>query len=142
MLCTACSSNNKGKIEGKWKLVSTSSSSKDAAEKDKEALQKMGIFLYFEFQPGGVLGFGLDSEKPETIDALKALSPNQKTSFSGKYVLGSGNRVTIEVTDPDAKKVMKSDKGQSEVTIDGDDMTMKDPDGTIMKLVRLKTAPK
>jgi hypothetical protein len=134
-----CSSNNKGKIVGKWKFVSSSDNNKES-QKNIDQMKEMGAYLYFEFKADNTLVVGLDADKPEMIQFIKAMVPNNKVTWTGKYKLQSGNKVEIHDMEPDAKQFIKGDKARSEIIIDGDNMTIKDPDGSSAQLVRIKDA--
>jgi hypothetical protein len=138
LACTACSSNNTGKIEGKWKLVSAPS--KDSKGKDEfDAMNKMGVYLYFEFKSDQSLVIGIGADDPKMLDLIKSTVPGQKVTWMAKYKLMSGDKVEVyDVKDEEFKKFMKGEKGRSDITIVGDDMTIKDPDGSTSKLVRMK----
>src|SRR5579883_262017 len=69
-LAVGCSSNNKGKIEGKWKI--TALPEKGSGKNDMAEMTKVGIYVYMEFKPDGGLVFGVSSDKPEVLDFMKA----------------------------------------------------------------------
>jgi hypothetical protein len=138
LLSAGCGSNNTGKIVGKWKL--TSPPSKTQKEKDEfEAMSKLGVFLYLEFKTDNSLVLGIDSDKPDLLNMLKKGAPDQKFTFEAKYKLLMGDKVEVyDVKDKELKDVFKGDKARSDILINGDDMTIKDPDGSITKLTKMK----
>src|SRR5262245_31017302 len=83
---TGCSSNNKGKIEGKWKLV-TYQGMEDFNKVSKET----GLVMYFEFEANGTFALGFDAEDNAFLEAIKAKSGG--TRFTAKYRLLSGDGV-------------------------------------------------
>ena len=138
---TGCSSNNTGKIIGKWKI--SAPPEKDPKTKEEfEAMGKMGLFVFIEFKADNALLLGLGSDKPETLDMLKALAPKgkePKTSWEAKYKLLPGDKVEVyDMKDDETKKMFKGDKARSDIIITGDEMTIKDPDGSMTKLTRMK----
>ena len=122
---SGCGSNNKGKIEGKWRIVST------PGEKSVE-LGEGPIYMYYEFLPDGTTNLGIAA-----TDAKEA--PVVLTS--GKYKLLTGDDVEFSgMSEEGAKKgglFGKGNKGRLRVKIDGDNMTITGSDGT-MKLTRVK----
>ncbi|QJW99651.1 hypothetical protein [Frigoriglobus tundricola] len=141
-LTAGCESNNKGKIEGKWKMVSLP----EKVTKDKggiDDLAKLGMYVYWEFKPDGVLTFGVGADRPETLELVKKGAPNQKFVWDAKYKLLSGDLVELYDIPKDMQQsggggmFGSKDRGRAKVKITGDDMTMTDDTGT-MKLVRTK----
>ena len=105
-----CSSNNKGKIEGtKWAIEATT-------------LKRTNV-------PAGAIRF--DFNKDHTLNFI--IGPN---TYTGKYSLGFGDRVTLNMDKemPDVKTKTLSEK----ITINGDNMTMVDPDGTTTHYTKIK----
>ena len=133
LACTACGSRNKGKIEGKWKLVSApGTDEKKFAEADQ-----LGMYMYFEFTPDGSVNLGLGSTKADEKNGQAGL-----VMGAGKYKLLSGHKVEFSGMSGDGKKdggglFGKGDKSVNEVKIDGDNMTITGSDGT-GKFVRVK----
>jgi hypothetical protein len=133
LACTACGSRNKGKIEGKWKLVSAPGvDEKQVAEADQR-----GMYMYFEFKPDGSVNVGLGSTKADEKNGEAGLAME-----AGKYKLLSGHKVEFSGMKGDGKKdggglFGKGDKSVVEVKVDGDNMTITGSDGT-GKLVRVK----
>lgn len=131
-----CGSNNKGKIEGKWKAVSF-----EGQGDDMKAMEALGMYLYFDFAGDGTLTIGLDTTNQE-MKAMLA-GGGKPTSWKCKYKLLSGDDVEIY----DLPKEMQSgkggglfggkDKARSKITITGDEMTLKDPDGKSGKMTRM-----
>ena len=135
LVLSSCSSNNKGKIEGKWKMVS--GSKQDA---NMEQLKGMGVTMAFEFKPDGTFGVDLVplDDKPESKAAAMMASTGLKgKEFTGKYTLASGDKVNFS----GAKDMFNGKAATSNISITGDAMTMKDPDGTTLQLVRITATP-
>lgn len=137
LLCTACSSNNKGKIEGKWKFVS-------APGLDEGMLKKLEadkIHLYIEFTPGGTVSIGAASPDPEV---QKRIDENQeKVTISCKYKLQSGDGVEFydlpkEMREQGGGLFGNKDRARTSITVDGDTMTMTDDHGKTGKFARWK----
>lgn len=133
-----CGSNNKGKIVGKWKV--TDPSDKDPKAKDGfQKLGQMGIYMYMEFKDDSTAVMGFDADKPGMIELLKMGIPGGKVTFPAKYKLMSGNKVEIYDFSAEAKQILsgKGERMRSDIIIEGDNMTIKDADGTITKLVKI-----
>ncbi len=131
LFATGCSSNNKGKIEGKWKLVSA-----PGLDPSIKVLEMGKAYIYFEFKPDGTVESGPAIEGDEKNEEL--LKAGESTKKTGNYKLKAGNKV--EFTGPEDKGggfFGKSGKEYFEVAIDGDTMTITGSDGN-MKLVRVK----
>src|SRR5262245_61112458 len=95
-----CGSNNKGKIEGKWKLVSMAG--------DQNMMKEMEMvkgYMYFDFRPDGTLIVGAESSDPAFQQMIAAAGG--KTSLSMKYRLSSGDWVEMY----DLPKEMTPGKG-------------------------------
>jgi len=144
LLCTACgSSNNKGKIVGKWKINELPHKDNEAKE-DFEGLSKLGIYVYFDFRADNTLEMGVGADKPETLEFVKAMSKGQALQWTAKYKLLSGDGVEFY----DLPKEMQEkgggifgknkDRARTNVKIDGDRMTMTDDDGKTGQLSRVK----
>ncbi len=135
LLLSGCGSNNKGKIEGKWKMIS--SSQKNA---DFDQLQAVGVTMAFDFKADGTFAveFVPLDDKPESKMAAQIAGTGLAgKEVSGKYTLAGGDKVNFS----GAKDIFKGKAATSNVTINGDSMTMKDPDGTTLQLTRVKAAP-
>lgn len=133
LLLSSCGgpSNNKGKIDGRWKMVSASKQDPNMA-----ALKQAGVAMGFEYKPDGTFSvfFVEDNNTPQAKLATQLANNELKgKDFSGQYTLASGDRVNYT----GAKDMFNGKKATSNVTISGDNMTMKDPDGTTMQLVRV-----
>jgi hypothetical protein len=142
LLCSACSSDNKGKIEGKWKF--TEMPGMDAqAKQGLDMMDKLGIYLYMEFKPDNTLTLGLGSDKPEAMEFFKGLAKGQQTTWTAKYKLLTGDGVEVydipkEMQEQGGGPFAKKDRARSQVKIDGDTMTITDEDGKTGKLARIK----
>jgi len=144
MLCTACGSKNKGKIEGKWKLIEAPASN----EKDSETFQEMsksGLYMFFDFKADKSLTIGLHSDSEDMLKMVKALAPNKKITWDAKYKLLSGEGVEFHDLPKDLQEQAggglfgrNKDRARTKIHIDGDNMTMTDDDGKSGKLVRIK----
>lgn len=135
-----CGSNNKGKIEGKWKFTSFPEGA-DAKGKDGlDMLGKMGLYVYMDFKTDGTLELGLGGDKPEAMDFFKMMAKGQKTAWAGKYKLLSGDGVELYDMPADMQGGAPfggKDRGRMKVKIDGDSMTATDDKGTAT-LARVK----
>jgi hypothetical protein len=133
LLAVGCSSNNKGKIEGKWKFVSLP---EKAADKGGLAeLTKAGFYIYIEFQADGGATFGIGSDKKEA-DRNKEEEANQQTAWKLKYKLLPGDAVEFYDTPKELQTGtgggLFGSKGRAKVTvaINGTEMKITDDDGT------------
>lgn|GEM_PF-2099390 len=127
---TSCSSNNDGKIVGRWKIVESSNMTEEV-----ETLNKAKIYKYFEFTADGKVTTGAASDDFQLFNKLaEGLKP-----VVGKYSLGSGNTVTLsDFTKPDGTVAVEGvNKAKPEIIIVGDSMTIRDRDGSVQKLVRI-----
>jgi hypothetical protein len=134
LVAAGCGSNNKGKIEGKWKLVSAPG----MEEKDVKMLDAFGAYVYFEFTPDGKVNVGADFKDPQMKEAMA--KSDQKMGASGTYKLLSGD--DVEFSGLNDKKTSGGlfgggDKSKVKVKIEGDNMTITGSDGT-GKFVRVK----
>lgn len=136
-------SNNKDAIVGKWKVTAPPDKDPGAAEGFKE-LGKLGIYMYMEFKKDGKFSLGFGADKPESLDLLKKSLPGGKVEFPAKYRLLEGDKVELYDLSAEAKQLMseKGDTMKSDITIKKDEMVVKDPDGTVTKLARLKEEAK
>lgn len=108
LVSCGCKSNNKGKIEGtKWSSVASTVKGTPIPEG----------FLRLEFGSDGSLVY---SAGPKT--------------FKGTYSLGSGDNVTLKLTEDLAGRKNHVEK----VSISGDRLTMTDSDGTAMTFKKMK----
>ncbi len=128
-----CSSNNKGKIEGRWKIVSLPAKTQNG--KDELAqMAKMGMYVYMEFRKDGTMTFGVGADKKELLDMVKAMAPNKQLTWDGKYKLSSGDNVELYDLPKDFQGggglFGKADRAKVKVAIKGDEMKMTDKDGT------------
>jgi hypothetical protein len=100
-------------------------------------LEKQGVHLYIEFMPDGGVTIGLGADKPEMLEALKAIAKmqNQQISWNMKYKLLLGDAVEIY----DMPKDMQTgggglfgskDKARVNVKITGENMALLDEQGT------------
>lgn len=126
MLCTACGSNNKGKIVGKWKATSFPGMDETA----KANLKKMGddaFSLVIEFKPDGKMVGTM------TINMLGKSQTEQV--MSADYALGKGDWVNFtNMNPPQEGKSQSKDK----VVIQGDTMTLETEKGEKITLTRMK----
>ena len=91
LLLAGCSSNNKGKIEGKWKVVSM-----PKTDADLEKVLAMGVAMVVEFRADNTLHFSFVAEKPEAEAMAKLLTSQPGAQkMSGQYSLGSGDTVNF-----------------------------------------------
>jgi hypothetical protein len=132
-LAAGCGSNNKGKIEGKWKIVSLPEKVQNGKNEMAE-MAKMGVYVYMEFRADGTMAFGVGADKQEMLDMVKMAAPNQKITWDGKYKLLSGDSVELYDLPKDFQGggglFGKDDRARVKVLIKGDEMRMTDKDGT------------
>lgn len=142
IFATGCgSSNNKGKIVGKWKITGGGGIKED----EVKMMEAFGVSMFLEFKDDGSVTMGAHSSNPEFQKALE--SGKEKTSFSFKYKLGSGDTVELydlpkEMQDKKGGNPFGSkDKAKALVKIDGDNMTISDDDtlkANPLKLSKMK----
>lgn len=140
LTATGCGSNNAGKIEGKWKFASLPNTGDVNAQKGMAMMEAMGLHMYFDFKPNGVLEFGLGSDKPEALKGFQMLAGGNSLTFNGKYKLLSGDGVELYdfPADMDGKAPFGGkDRGRGKIKITGDTMVMSD-DKTSATLTRVK----
>lgn len=130
LLFTGCGSNNTGKIEGKWRVDSST-----AKAEEFNKMKAAGVAMAFEFKADGsftMLMVPLNDTPLAKLAADAASAELSKKNANGKYTLGMGDSVKMSDL---------SGKGGKDdtinITINGDSMTMKDNSGT-MHLSRVK----
>jgi hypothetical protein len=128
-----CGSSLKGKIEGKWKVVSV-----EGTDMAKEMLPD--TYPTMEFRSDGVLVPGLESNDPNGAEFLKKLNENAPTC---KYTILSGDEIELSEIPEKMKDAKGSlfpgkEKGKAKVTINGDEMTFSPEGGKTVKLTRMK----
>jgi hypothetical protein len=100
LAATGCGSNNAGKIEGKWKIVTITRTSDAKAKQVLDGMSALGVYLFMEFKPDGVLEFGIGSDKPGALELVKLMTKGEPLSATGKYKLLKGDGVdTLTLTD-------------------------------------------
>ena len=115
----SCSSNNKGKIVGKWKATSATDGAGGAAADM--------LNLVMEFTADG--------------NAVMTMSAGGKaeTLLTAKYTLGTGDWVTLTAITPAKDGKAKS---KDKIKISGDTMTIEgDGKGNVMTFTRMTDAP-
>lgn len=130
---TGCGSNNKGKIEGKWKKV-VSTTETDA---DFKSLKDAGVAVVWEFKADGTFSFGFmpDNDKPESKAATDRANANVAgKDVKGNYTLGMGDRVTLT----GATFMYQGKKVVCDCAIAGDNMTIKEGFSLVGRYVRVK----
>jgi hypothetical protein len=139
LFCTACGSNNQGKIVGKWKMLSMPGM--DAAQ--TKEMDKLNVYAFFEFKDDGSMTVGAESSDKD-MQALLLKQGVAKT-LSCKYKLRSGDVVEFydlpkEMQEKNGGGLFGSnkDRAKTRVKISGDNMTWTDDDGKSGNLVRLK----
>jgi hypothetical protein len=130
-----CGSSLKGKIEGKWKVVSV-----EGEDLTKDMPAKLDLYLYYDFRPDGVLAMGAGSSDPQAADFIKMM---MEKAPSCKYKILSGDEVEVSDIPKDMHKTpggpfAGKDRGKAKVTITGDDMTLTPEEGKTIKLTRIK----
>lgn len=80
-------------LRGRWKAVGTAPTVKN---RDGLAeLEKVGCYLYFEFDAGGRAAVGIGSDSRAKLDALQRANPGVALEWAAKYVIVNGR---IELT--------------------------------------------
>jgi len=135
LICTACGSNNQGKIVGKWKIVSATGEG-DAGFKQWE---KAKVALVFEFKEDNTASMNIESTEEKPRGGKQESTP----VFTFKYKLMNGDIVELY----DLPKEMQGkgggglfgskEKAREKIKISGDNMTIFE-DKTTMNLVRMK----
>lgn len=125
---TGCGSNNKDKIVGKWKMVSASKGD------EIETMKKVGLALAWVFNADGTFAMEVVSAEVGKEPSPLAAAFDKSKLPSGKYTLAMGNTVNFS----DVKNGSGDKRLTTNITIDGDNMTMKDPDGSTVQLTRVK----
>jgi len=132
LLATGCSSNNTGKIVGKWKMVSGK-----GMEAQKATMDSLKAYVFMEFKPDNTVSIGVESSDPAFQKILAAGA--EKTNMTGKYKLKSGN--TVEMYDMPKQNgtgfFQGKDRAQTDIKIEGTKMTMTDPDGSTFQLEKV-----
>lgn len=124
LFLTGCSSNNKGKIVGKWK----STNLPDTAGKDKETLKLAEeVALIFEFTEGGKM--------TGTASITMFGQTQTKQVMSADYSLGSGDWVFFSNIQSDKSGLKKS---RDKIVINGDTMTIDTEKGEKLTFARMK----
>ena len=140
-----CGSNNKGKIEGKWKLTELPNRPDKGNGKEMLGqLETMGLYLAMEFRPDGTMTLGLTGDKPEMLEFVKAMAQGkgQKITWDAKYKLLSGDNVEFYDMPTDMQGAggglfNQKDRAKVSVKINGDEMTITDAKDTL----KLKKTP-
>jgi hypothetical protein len=138
LLAAGCSSNNKGKVEGRWKFV-TFPESTEAQGKGKAflaALNERGAYFMLEFRPDGTMTLGVGSGKPEVLDQLKAVAAEngQKLTGEAKFKLLPGDGVEFYDLPAEFRGEGSPFGSQKQVKVQikitGNEMTLVASDGT------------
>jgi hypothetical protein len=137
---TGCgSSNNKGKITGKWKITGGT----DMKPDDMKMMEAFKLVPYMEFKDDGTVSFGVDTTDPDMKKLME--KGGEKTAFSFKYKLGSGDDVELYDLPKDLQDKKgggspwgKKDRAKCSVKIEGDNMTIIDDEKKDLKLTKMK----
>jgi len=135
MFAIGCGSNNKGKIVGKWKVVSATGQSGNTM-KELEA-KKISYFFEYKEDFSVVISFELP-DNPVFGKQLQSMMP----SYTFKYKLRSGDIVEFYDLPKDLQEkgggmFGNKDRGRERIKISGDNMTMMEETGNL-SLVRVK----
>ncbi len=136
--CTACSSNNAGKIIGKWKILSAPGLDSNLVKQ----MESMKIYTFIEFKADNGLIIGAESSDPKLQGELA--KSGQAMTKSCKYKLKGGDVVEFYDMPKDMQEkgggglFGGKDRARTRIKINGDDMTMIDDDGKNASLVRVK----
>ena len=128
-------SDNKGKIVGKWKVTEYPKEHAPAYEQ----ITALGFWFYIEFKSNNILVLGLGADTPEGQKQLKRVAENAELTWDAKYRLLAVD--VVEIYGAKEKKLnaaLVGDNTKPSITVKKDEMTIKDPDGNITKLTRLK----
>jgi hypothetical protein len=126
-------SNNTKAIKGKWKVDSLPG----IGEAEQKVFKELQVTLYFDFAADGTFAMGFDSPNKAFMDALK--DKFGTTRFLAKYKLLAEDGVELYDFAPGPlSDAFKGKKARSDCKIDGEKMTMTDPDGKTGKLTRMK----
>jgi hypothetical protein len=134
------SSNNKGKIAGKWKITGGT----DMKADEMKMMEALKTYPYMEFKDDGTVTFGVEFGDPDMKKLIEQSGKGDKMNFSFKYKLGSGDEVEFydvpkDLQDKDKKGgPFKKDRAKAMIKIDGDNMTMTDEDKKEVKLTKMK----
>jgi hypothetical protein len=126
MLCTACGSNNKGKIVGKWKATALPGMSAEDTEKFKAMGDAMSV----------VIEFTADGKMIGTITMDMFGKKNSQEIMSANYKLGTGDWVHFTNIKPPPKD--KKTESKDKVVINGDTMTLETEKGDKFTLTRIQ----
>jgi hypothetical protein len=137
-LAAGCSSNNKGKVDGRWKFV-TFPETTATQGKGKELLAMLnerGAYFMLEFRPDGTMTLGIGSGKPEVLEQLKAVATEQGQKLTGdaKFKLLPGDDVEFYDLPPEFRgeggPFGSKDRVKLQIRINGNEMTLTAADGT------------
>jgi hypothetical protein len=139
LFCTGCGSNNKGKIVGKWKVVSATGESDNSFKQ----MEQMKISLFFDFKDDNSVSMSVESTEERPKGAKQEV--NSLFSFNFKYKLLSGDMVEFYDLPKDLQQKGggglfgsgTKDRGREKIKISGDNMTIIE-DKINMTLVRVK----
>ena len=130
-----CGSNNKGVIEGKWKVLSAS---RNPAVQERMAGRQ--LFFTYTFSGDGTLSIGTES----SATPLRQPGPDgEPRSFTLKYKLKSGSDVEVF----DVPQTLRDDYdglfGFADmevwrVSISGTEMAITEPDGNTVKFLKFQ----
>jgi hypothetical protein len=130
-------SDNKGKILGKWKVVSMTP--KDGKEQKLDIGGGLTAILEFTADGNARVGVDASSLSPE-LKAILEKNPEAAAKFAemnqvGKYKVSGDAIEFVELKNPEGGPFGKNNKGK--LKFDGDTLTLTGDDG-ILKLTRIK----
>lgn len=140
-LVAGCGSNNKGKIIGRWQIVSTPGNN-DVLKQ----LEGFGGYAYFDFNDDGTFATGIAKKNPTPEEKAQEKSYQGMTAT---FRLFDGNDVEISRTDKSGQGLpgllggskpqgrLKFDQERVKIEIVGDTMKMTGSEGTA-ELTRVK----
>jgi len=135
-LAAGCSSNNKGKIDGRWKFVTFPETKAGQGKELLAMLNERGAYFMLEFRPDGTMTLGVSSNKPEVLEQLKALAAEkgQKLTGEAKFKLLPGDGVEFYDLPAEFRgnggPFGSKDRAKLQIRIDGNEMTLIATDGT------------
>jgi hypothetical protein len=125
----------RGKIEGKWKVVSA-----DGKPLPKDLMSGTDIDLFLDFRPDGTLVRGVSTTNPNSEAAVKLW---MTTPASCKYKVLSADEIEVFEVTPDigmgkGNPLRLKDKEKVKVLIRGEEMTFTPEESEPVKLTRIK----
>jgi len=136
LAAVGCGSKNKGEIEGKWKVLSAS---RDPRVLEQKAAKQ--LFFTYTFSDEGTLTIGTESSARDP--RWRPPDEADPRSVEMKYRLKSGRGVEVFDVPATLKDVYGGlfdlpDHAVLKVEIAGTEMTISEPDGNTVKLLKFQ----